>query len=331
MVSRVWIVLVAWILAGLIACASTLAADGVSRVSVAVPTQPLISRALHIHVRVGGRLPRDAYFYSIAVLTNYRHHSAQAPPLCAVSSNMERAEYATPRSGHVISLTLQPAASPEDHWCPGTYTGAIYMVRPHQLCRRNAGCHYFGKLPVRAGASTRHEQEPYSYPGGLPRPTDHNSRIVAGFNTTFVTAIVMPERHRIIRHTDGPICPAWGGSLPCQCPKEEGPQAIDPTRGLAKGYGWLEVTLSYSREPHGLGSCPGGIAIQSEAGLTVASAGYAGGLFGAESGVPPDSTTTFTLAAGTWHALGFAGRTSSASTTFTVTAGHGTKTTIALP
>jgi hypothetical protein len=311
---------------------SASAAKGVGSVSVAMPTQPLISHDLHIHLRAGGRLPRGAYFYAIAVLRNYRHYSPQAPPLCAISSDMERMEYGVSHSGKAVNLTLRPASAPEGHWCPGTYTGAIYaVIRPNQLCDHKANCYRrTGKLPIRIGTSSQDEQEPYSYPGGLPRPVGRSTRVIGHFHVTFVTAITPPGRHRIPR-VDGPICPAWGISLPCRCPREEVPPTIDPTRGIANGYGWVEITLSYSRGPLGLGSCPGGIAIEGKAGQPVASAGYTSGPFGAESGIPPGSTTTFVLASGTWRALGFAGRESSTSTTFVVAAGHGTKITIALP
>lgn len=328
---RAHVVLVALVSLGLVVPLSTSAAKGVGGFSVAIPTQPLVSRDLHIHLRTGGHLPRGAYFYAVAVLRNYPHYSPEAPPLCAISSDMGSTEYGVSHSGKVVNLTLGPAAAPEDRWCPGTYTGAIYAVtRPSRLCDRKADCHRrAGQLPFRIGTGRQDEREPYSYPGGLPRPIGRSTSVIGHFDVTFVTAITPPETHRI-PHVDGPICPAWGISLPCRCPSE-GSQAIDPTRGLANGYGWVEITLTYSLGQLGLGSCPGGVAIEGRVGPVVASAGYISGPFEAVSGIPPGSTATFVLASGTWRALGFAGRESSTSTTFTVAAGHGTKITIALP
>jgi hypothetical protein len=277
MVRRACVVLVAVVSLELVVSLSIAAANGVSRVSVTMPTQPLVSRDLRTHFRTGGRLPRGAYFYAVAVLRNYRQYSREAPPLCAISSDMERTEYGVSHSGKAGNLTLTPAAAPEDRWCPGTYTGAIYaVIRPNRLCDRKADCyHRADKLPVRIGTGRQDEQEPYSYPGGLPRSVGRSTRMIGHFDVTFVTAITSPGKHRI-RHIDGPTCPAWGISLPCVCPRE-GPQAIHATRGLAYGYGWVEITLSYSRGPRGLGSCPGGIAIDGKAGLAVASAGYTSG------------------------------------------------------
>jgi len=251
---------------------------------------------------------------------------------------MEEAEYGFSHHGAPVHLTLTPAAAAEHQWCPGTYIGGIYAVPGKPRCGRGTPCSrartrpLARKLLVRIAPGMASEREPYSYPGELPRPTDHSIRMVKSFEVQFLTSRPPPGQRRVHR-IDGPICPAWGISLPCDCPTTEHPQLTNPhpDRNLPAGYGWVEITLSYplSGLP-ALASCPGGIAIDNQAGLRVASTGYPEGPFGGGPGIASGSTTTIVLAPGAWHAVASAGRGSSASAAFTVVVGQGTSVSIQL-
>src|SRR5271168_1482695 len=52
-----------------------------------------------------------------------------------------------------------------------------------------------------------------------------------------------PQTHQI--PIDGPICPAWGISLPCRCPND--PSQVSPGAPpvLPSGDGWVDITLVY--------------------------------------------------------------------------------------
>jgi hypothetical protein len=323
---------------GLAGLALATVASGLGHLSVTVPPQPLVSGDLHI--RFGpphDNKPQRSYYYAVVVLKNYHHYSPQAPPPCAISSDMGHTEYGFPHRGKLTHLTLTPATSAENQWCPGTYIGAVYSVSHRSRCSRYYPCShgsnrtFTGKLPISIGHGRAREGEPYSYPGGLPNPIDRSAHIVGRFEVEFVTSITLPGRHRIHR-VDGPICRAWGISLPCRCPSAADPRLTEPARSLLANFGWVEITLSYQSHS-GLpeADCPGGIAIESQAGRVVASAGYPGGPFGGGPGIASGATTALVLAPGTWDVFAAAGRQSSASTTISVVAGHGTTAVIQLP
>jgi hypothetical protein len=136
-----------------------------------------------------------------------------------------------------------------------------------------------------------------------------------------------------VSHVDGPICPGWSISLPCGCPNAESPQLTDPERDLPAGYGWVKIVLSYPPRSglSKLKSCPGGIAIEDQAGTAIASAGYTDGPPEYGPGIASGSTTDIVLAPGTWHAVARAGEEPFVSATFTVVAGQGAKIAIQLP
>lgn len=322
---------------GLAGPAPATAASGLGHLSVTVPSQPLVSGDLHIRFGPPENEPQRGYYYAVVVLDNYRHYSPQAPPPCAISSDMGHTEYGFSHRGTLTHLTLTPATSAETQWCPGTYIGAVYKVPHKPRCSRYYPCShrsartFTGKLPIPIGYGRAREGEPYSYPGGLPNPIDRSAHIVGRFEVEFVTSITPPGRHRIHR-VDGPICRAWAISLPCLCPSAESPRLTDPARNLPANFGWVEITLS-SQSHSGLPEldCPGGFAIESQSGRVVASAGYPGGPFGGGPGIASGATTVFVLAPGTWDVFAAAGRQSSASTAVSVVAGHGTTAVIQLP
>jgi hypothetical protein len=138
------------------------------------------------------------------------------------------------------------------------------------------------------------------------------------------------KRRRRGRYVDGPICPEWGTSLPCRCPSSD-VQASRRSVLLAPGDGWVEIILTYP-PPSISSSCPGGVSIESTFGEPLSSVGYLRGP-GEDPGpgIPSGSVTAFALAPGVWKAVAGAGERRSATETFTVTAGQGTKLAINLP
>jgi hypothetical protein len=319
---------------GLIGPASVFAAGSLTPVSLQVPPPPSTSGNLLINVTPHARLPAGGYYYAVAVLQNYPRYSSQAPPSCAISSDMSKAQYGFPQREHPLQLSLTPALSPQGRWCPGTYVGAVYAV-PHKprctggyACSQKSNQALQGVVANPAVPGSPPEGKPYSYPGGIPTPLDRSARLVGRFFVEFVVAATPPGQHPV--PVDGPICPRWATSLPCQCP--EGPTPSVPARGLPTGFGWVELTLAYSASPQlpDSGSCPGGVAIESQSGIAVASAGYTEGPPGGP-GLASGSVTDFVLAPGAWQALARAGREPFTSAAFTVAAGHATKLTIHLP
>jgi hypothetical protein len=159
-------------------------------VSVATPTHPI----LHGPLRVGfspRTLPRGGFYYAVLVLSRYPSGGGAAPS-CAISSNMGKTEYGFPRRGQRLRLSILPARSGSETWCPlGHYLGAVYAV-PHRPRCSNTPCYghttqvgpcwIVGEGRRVCGTVVR---LPYSYPGGLPRPLDSASRIVARFSVSF--------------------------------------------------------------------------------------------------------------------------------------------------
>jgi hypothetical protein len=317
--------------------AGALAAGTVPPVTLQVPLPTSTSANLLINLKPHGRLAGGGYYYAVAVLQNYPRYSVQAPPPCAISSDMSKTQYGFPQQERSLHLTLTPAPSAQSRWCPGNYAGAVYAVPHKPRCARGYACsqqHGEGlhgvvvnpTIPTAPPAG-----EPYSYPGGIPAPLDRSARLVGRFHVEFVTGSAPATQHPV--PVDGPICPRWATSLPCRCPDRETPTLREPARGLPAGFGWVEVTLAYTASPEipDLLSCPGGVAIESPGGIAVASAGYTDGPPEGGPGLASGSPTTFVLAAGAWHALARAGHEPLTSASFTVVAGHGTKLTIRLP
>jgi hypothetical protein len=244
-------------------------ANTLAHVHVTVSPEPLVSGDLHIRVRSHSNLPPTSDYYAVVVLKDYRHYSSQAPPPCAISSDRSRTEYSVAHHG-TAHLTLSPAASAESRWCPGSYIGAIYTVPHSPNCNRGCPSARKDVLPM-TGTLSRPavlgesgEGEPCSYPGGLPKPIGRNARSIGRFEVEFLTSI--PHRHRDrIPRTDGPICSAWGISLPCVCPDAESPQLTDPGRDLEASFGWAEIVLSFQSHSglRELDSCSGGIAVEN--------------------------------------------------------------------
>jgi hypothetical protein len=162
------------------------AAAGISPVSVQAPAHPSVQGNVAISFRPRGALPPGGYYYAVIVLENYARTNNGVPP-CAVSSDMHRTVYGHPHPGRAVRLTLFPARSSEKHWCTGgTYVGAVYAVPHRPPCSRAYPCYgkrACGGLPF-CGVVVRPEQ-PYSYPGGLPKPIDRTSRIVGHFQVHF--------------------------------------------------------------------------------------------------------------------------------------------------
>lgn len=141
------------------------------------------------------------------------------------------------------------------------------------------------------------------------------------------------KAHRL-RRTDGPVCAEWGISLPCRCPQGTSPTVSAPPQNLPAGDGWVEVVLAYpSRENPN--SCPGGIAVESENGTVVTSAGYSAAAHHEPTnykgpGVVSNSVTTFVLTPGTWKIVADNQRKGAITEVADVVAGRGTKVTINL-
>jgi hypothetical protein len=195
-----------------LACCAAAAAPAASPVSVKVPPAPSATGNVTISFRPRAALPSGGYYYAVVVLTRYAGYSATAPPPCATSSDMRRTVYGFPRRGRRVALTLIPAKSTAGGWCPGgVYRGALYAVPHRPICRGSTPCYgssaEYGPCwqveghPV-CGVVVKPEPKPeppkqpepppppkeatyYSYPGGLPRPVDHISRIVGRFTLQF--------------------------------------------------------------------------------------------------------------------------------------------------
>lgn len=164
-----------------------------SSLSVDVP-QPA---NVHSNVKIGFRpvrLPRGGYYYAILVLDRYPRYGYGSPtPPCAISSDMSIVEYGYPDRGRV-RLTVTPAKSAEGHWCSGgAYIGGVYAVPHKPPCSSAYPC--YGRSTQNAPACPEIEHRllcgtpplplPYSYPGGLPEPTDRTTRLIGHFKVHF--------------------------------------------------------------------------------------------------------------------------------------------------
>jgi hypothetical protein len=199
------------------------AAASSSAVFVQVPSHPSIAGHVHISFHPRARLPRGGYYYAVIVLVHYAGGSPGTPLRCATSSDMQETEYGSPLPGLPVRLTLLPAKSTVNQWCAGgSYEGAIYAVPHRPPCRSSYPC--YGKSTqngacwgleghVACGVVAKPEPEPkppqpqpepkqtpepgppatnppptptpYSYPGGLPKPVDHSTRVIGRFQVSF--------------------------------------------------------------------------------------------------------------------------------------------------
>jgi hypothetical protein len=111
-------------------------------VSVTVPKHPSVLRNVQVSFRPHGRLPRGGYYFAVLVLQNYERASKRSPPQCALSSDMKKTDYGYPHGRGSIRLTLAPAKSAENNWCPGgVYAGAIYAVPHKPPCNASYPCY----------------------------------------------------------------------------------------------------------------------------------------------------------------------------------------------
>jgi hypothetical protein len=191
------------------ACSS--AHTGPAGVSVSVPRHPGLRASLHISFRPHGQLPHGGYYYAVVVLVRYAGHLLAGAPSCAVSSNMRRTAYGYPQRGDQVTLTLFAAPSAASRWCPGvTYSGAVYAVPHRPPCSASYPC--YGRsteisggcwevaegrrvcgvvIPPPKPEPTPNPPQPpphsgpYSFPGGLPRPIDSSTRVIAHFQVRF--------------------------------------------------------------------------------------------------------------------------------------------------
>jgi hypothetical protein len=171
--------------------AATGGAGQLAQVSVTTPAHPV----LHGPLRIGFSphpLPHGGFYYAVLVLSRYPS-GAGAAPSCAISSDMGKTEYGFPRRGRRLALSILPARSTAGTWCSGDhYLGAVYAVPHRPSCSEAQPCYghttqvgpcwIVGEGRRLCGTVVR---LPYSYPGGLPRPLDSASRIVARFSVSF--------------------------------------------------------------------------------------------------------------------------------------------------
>lgn len=139
-------------------------------------------------------LPEHGYYYGLVVLKPYKKYTAEHPPPCSTSSNMQRTDYGYPSASGRVALALAPARSKIGHWCPGgSYEGAIYAVPHAPPCESKYPCR---SEPYKArGPCWRVEGRPicgvvvrpreYAYPDGLPKPLASGTTIVGRFTISF--------------------------------------------------------------------------------------------------------------------------------------------------
>jgi hypothetical protein len=145
-------------------------------------------------------------------------------------------------------------------------------------------------------------------------------------------------RHKATRRhgSSGPVCPTWGISFACVCPKKVTREATGAPPDLPSNDGWVEIRLTYPRFLP-VTMCPGGIAIENTVGGVVASKGYSstahtglGERLNGAHGVASGSISTFALPVGTWTALSDDRRGVGSTVSFQIVAGRPTRLNIAL-
>jgi hypothetical protein len=128
-----------------------------------------------------GGLPRGGYYYAAAVRKPSFSGSG-----CALSSDMARTSYGYPRARHWVTLTLYPAASTSEGWCPSdSYTGAVYAVPHPPRCNAGARCADGAGYECTGDGARCPTGVLRPEPGSLPKPVDGTARIVARFTLTF--------------------------------------------------------------------------------------------------------------------------------------------------
>jgi hypothetical protein len=164
-------------------CALASAAPGWTKpVEVERPGTPMPINPVTVSFKPRGRLPKGGYYYSVLVLEDYR----PAGPQCAISSDMTRTDYGYPHRRHSVKLTLLPAPSALHEWCyEGIYDGAVYAVPHRPPCSHTRPCYAGITCGTHTVCGVVAPPLPYSYPGGLPKPIDSRSRIVAHFRLSF--------------------------------------------------------------------------------------------------------------------------------------------------
>jgi|GEM_PF-2517747 len=176
----------------IVGVASASATMQLGPVTVRLPQRPSVGANVSVAFNTRGQLPNGGYYYAVIVLEEYPRSLQSAHPPCAVSSDMRRTPYGYPRRGRPVRLTLTPAPSSSNHWCPGGgYIGAVYAVPHKPRCSRSYPCY---------GTSTQNSScweiegrvvcgvaviPRFSYPGGLPKPIDRTARVVGHFQISF--------------------------------------------------------------------------------------------------------------------------------------------------
>ncbi len=177
---------------GLAGAAGASASAQPDAVPVNVQQKPSIAGNVHISFPSTGSLPPDGYYYAVIVLKPYKHYTQEAPPPCAISSNMQKTDYGYPHPGHPVRLVLTPTKSLARHWCRGgVYSGGIYTVPYPPPCNSTYPCRSEPyKAPcagVRPGCVEGVVARPreWAYPQGLPTPLAQGTRIIAHFKVSF--------------------------------------------------------------------------------------------------------------------------------------------------
>jgi hypothetical protein len=187
-------------LRALVAGIAVLSFAGSEQASAAVSVHVQSKLAVHQNVHLTFRarhLPEGGYYYAVIVLKPYMKYTRYSPPPCSASSNMQRTDYGYPRPHGEVALALTPARSSTGHWCRGgLYVGAIYAVPQAPPCESTYPCRSEPYAPPSdcwsiegkrvCGIAVR--PSAYAYPGGLPTPLAHGTRIVGRFTVKFPSA-----------------------------------------------------------------------------------------------------------------------------------------------
>jgi hypothetical protein len=171
------------------------AASWRSPVAVHVPRHPSDLTNVRVSFHTRGYLPHGGYYYAVIAVERYRGHTREAPPPCAISSDMLKTQYGYANRHGSVALTLFAAKSVDDRWCSGgAYEGAIYAVphaplcsgaNPYAVCSTDGyefggGCNFAEKV---CGVVIRGRR--YAYLDGLPKPIDTSTQIVGRFQIRF--------------------------------------------------------------------------------------------------------------------------------------------------